>query len=922
MTPAGFDVREDSTLPAEVLRAADRAADRVAMQIRRGEAWERISYAGLAERVRALGRALAARGLAPGDRVALLSENRPEWGIAYLGALAAGATGVPLDVNLTDQEIENVLRHAEVRWALASATHVPRLLGLPLPLTVVSLDAGTPAGGPTAETLLAKGRGLAAPLPEGRPDDVASLLYTSGTTGTPKGVMLTHRNFLANGKSIADFGLADSRDNILVLLPLHHSYAFTITLLLPLLGGACTTYVQTLKGPELLRAMQETGVTILVGVPQLFAMLHRALFDEVGRKGFLVRLLFRSLLRLSDSVKGATGWNPGRLLFRQVQRKFGGKIRILACGGARMDPAIAKGFERLGFVFLEGYGLTETAPVLTFNPYARPKFGSVGLPIPGVELRLLNPDAEGVGEVAVRGPNVMPGYYRNAEATAAVLEGGWFKTGDLGYRDAESYLYLTGRSKEVIVLSSGKNVYPEEVEEHFLQSPFIKEICLMPAGGRGGAEGLMALVLPDFEYFRQHRATVSEAYIGWDMENYARTLPPYKRPTALRIVKEPFPRTRLGKIQRHLVRAQYAAVLGAAPSSAGPAAAGVAAEGALPPEDEALLSQPISRKVMEALRGASQKEGPVHLNDGIEIDLGLDSLGRLELMVALEQALGVDLPDELGAEAFTVRELLIKVREHAEGAGAAGGKAAAPPPFATPGGVRRPSWGEILAPPPAPDIVQAVEVGLGREARWVSRATRGLALAAFKGLFGYRVRGVENLPARGPLIIAANHDSYLDSFIVGSAVPPPTLLQLYYLGFEGFFRQPAVAWWARSLRVIPVDLDVHLYRALQASAHILRQGKILCIFPEGARSIDGIPQPFKRGVAILAKELDVPIVPTRIRGSFEAWPRFRSLPHRHPLEVVFGKPVTVGDLLSLGGPEGDEYDRIAARVRDRVMALD
>ena len=905
------EIRIESTLPGEVLRAAEGAGDRVAMQIRRGADWERMTYAALAEGVQALGRALVARSVAPGDRVAILSENRLEWGIACLGALAAGATAVPMDVYLTDGEVENLLRHAGVRWALASGPQAARLLALGVPPTVVSLDAEAPAGALALEALLAEGRALTMPLPERGPDEPASILYTSGTTGTPKGVMLSHRNFLANGRSILDFGLVGPSDTLLAILPLHHSYAFTITLLLPLLLGARIVYVQTLKGPELLRAMQDTGVTILAGVPQLFAMLHRGVFDEVKRQGVLVRALFGGLLRVSESLKAATGWNAGPLLFGRVHRKFGGKIRILASGGARLDPAIARDFERLGFVLLEGYGLTETAPVLTFNPYERPKFGTVGRPIPGVEIRILNPDAEGVGEVAVRGPNVMAGYYRNPEATAAVMEDGWFKTGDLGYLDADGYLVLTGRSKEVIVLSSGKNVYPEEVEEHFLQSPFIEEICLLPAGGRDGGEGLQALVLPDFDYFKQRRATVSESYIRWDIENYARLLPPHKRPTRLRIVKEPFPRTRLGKIQRHLVLAQYGAEAEAAAAAA--VGSGAPAPG-LSAEDEALLVHPVCRQVMEALAHASQKKGPIELNDGIEIDLGLDSLGRLELIVALEEALEVDLPDELGSEVFTVRELLVKVREYAEGAAAPGGGAGAR--------ARRPSWSQILAVQPSRDLLESLEHGAGREARWVTRATRGISLAALKGVCGLRVWGAENVPAAGPLIIAPNHDSYLDGFIVGTALPFSTLMQLYQLGFEEFFRHPLVAWWARRVRVIPVDLDVHLFRALQASAHVLRQGKFLCIFPEGGRSIDGTPAPFKRGVAILAKELGVPIVPARIRGSFEAWPRFRSLPRPHRMEVVFGKPVTAGELLGMGGPEVDEYDRIAARLRDVVLGLE
>ena len=225
--------------------------------------------------------------------------------------------------------------------------------------------------------------------------------------------------------------------------------------------------------------MHETGVTALVAVPQLFYLLHKGIFEQIGRRPPLVRALLRLFLRLSGALR-PTGINLGRLVFGQVHRRFGGRIRIMASGGARLDPIIARDFLALGFTLTEGYGLTETAPVVAFNPLARIVPGSVGVPLPGVEVRIVTPDAEGVGEIAIRGPNVMQGYYQHALATAEVLRDGWFLSGDLGKLTPDGYLIITGRAKEVIVLSSGKNIYPEEIEEQYLKSAYIKEICLVP----------------------------------------------------------------------------------------------------------------------------------------------------------------------------------------------------------------------------------------------------------------------------------------------------------------------------------------------------------------------------------------------------------------------------------------------------------
>jgi long-chain acyl-CoA synthetase len=880
-------------------------ADRPALQIKEATGYRRLSYTDVARQARLTAGALVRAGLAPGERVALISENRPEWAVAYFAVAAAGGTVVPLDVQLGDAEVANVLRHAGCRMAVASGKQAARLLavtrdGAPL-ARVVDLDADADDGRTLAfHAVLRNPDPAPSPLPQVDSDALASILYTSGTTGTPKGVMLSHGNFLANVESVMQFRLINAEDNLLSVLPLHHAFPFTVQLIL-LFTGAQITFPPSLKGPDLLACMHETGVTVLVAVPQLFYLLHKGIFDQIGKRPPLVRALLRLLLRLSGAVR-PSGINLGRLVFGQVHQRFGGKIRIMASGGARLDPLIARDFLALGFTLTEGYGLTETAPVVAFNPLKRVRPGSVGVPLPGVEVKIVDPDTEGVGEIAIRGPNVMRGYYQLPEATAEAMRDGWFLSGDLGYLTPDRYIVITGRAKEVIVLSSGKNIYPEEIEEQYLKSAYIKEICLVPqTSDRGGAavEGLLALVLPDLDVFRAKSLTNIAETIRWDMENVGRDLPAYKRPTGLRIVKEGFPRTRLGKIQRHLV---LQSLRGGLSEEARPA------HSESPPEAElAAQEDEVARKVLAYLRETTEKPA-VRLDDNLELDLGLDSLGRVEMLVALESLLDVKLP-EAAAELFTVREVIENLRALRTGEGA--NRATE----------RRRGWNEILAETP-PEVAALIEASSRRSATLITGFSRGVCIGVLRGIYGLKIEGLENAPSAGPFILVANHCSYFDAFILATALPYPVAQQVFYLGFELFFRNRVLAWWARGVRVIPVDMDNYLVRALQASARILRDAKILCLFPEGERSADGRVRAFRKGAGVLVRELRVPVLPARIIGAFEAWPRGQAWPRRHPIHVRFGPIVSPAELLEGDGPRGaDEAETVVLRLRERVIAL-
>lgn len=909
--------KRSGTIPEKFIEAVERYPDRIALQIKRGEGYEGYPFQRMARMVRAIASSLIKEGIEKGDRIAILSENRPEWGIAYLGILSAGATAVPLDFQLTEGEVFNLLQDSESKAVFASKAFLPPLQnvknGLPSLKAIISLDNDIP-GDPFSFKEMGQS-GEAWPSREGpklHSDDIASILYTSGTTGKPKGVMLSHGNFLANALSISSLNLISYEDNVLSLLPLHHSYPFTVTFLVPLLSGARITYLHTLKPTELLQAMQETGVTALVGVPQLFYMLHKGIFDRVKAQPKPVQGLFKILLETSGLARRHLGLNLGKTFFRKVHRGFGPSFRFLVSGGARLEPAVAEDFVKLGLTILEGYGLTETSPVISLNPIERPKLGSVGLPIPGVEVRILDPDGQGVGEIAAKGPNVMKGYYRDPEGTSEAFREGCLLTGDLGYLDRDGYLFITGRQKEVIVLSSGKNIYPEELEAHYLKSPYIKEICVLaiPDPKSERALSLQAVIVPDFDYLKAKGIANSQEALRWEMARLSHELPGYKRTKGYRIVKGPLPRTRLGKLQRHLIAESYFVP-------------GKVKEEALPEiepsgEDLEILETDVGQRIVSYLYQVSGKARPVKLDDNLELDLGIDSFGRVQLLVALEEMTGIDLPESITAEAFTVRELLLRVLESLGREIREKGPARAPAL-----GAGSTAWREVLRAGLPEDLVQMIELEPGRITKAVALSLRGLLRLIFTVLFRLKVSGVKNLPLKGPYILTPNHMSYVDAFLIAASMPEKLASQLFFLGFQEYFKRPPISKLVKMLQVIPIDADLYLYKALQASAHVLQKEKVLCVFPEGGRSFDGEVQRFKKGVALLAKELDVPVVPVLINGSFEVLPRGARWPRLHPLKVVFGEPIYIHRLTiqERGFGEADDYEAIASRLREEVLRL-
>jgi len=860
----------------KIKEMAARYPDKIAIRMKADDRYQQYTYRDLIRSIASVTRSLSESGINKGDRVGLLSENRPEWMIAYLAVVSCGAVIVPLDAQLTAKEVTVLLANSGAKAVFVSADSRQKL-PLSEPLVVISFD---PGDGIPFSRMVTSYPDAALP-PAHAANDLAALLYTSGTTGDPKGVMLSHSNLASDLASVIKLNIIVHGDNLLCLLPLHHTYPAMACMLLPLALGGQVTILNSLKGPDILACMQEAGVTAMVGVPQLFTALRNAIFDGISKKPGLVRALVKLFIALNRLLRKKTGLNVGRSLFGTVHAKFGPKFRLFASGGARLDPDVYRDMTDLGFTVIEGYGLTETSPVSTFNPFSKQKAGSIGIPIPDVEVRIVNPDEHGMGEIAIRGPNVMLGYYKKPQETAEVLRDGWFFTGDLGYCDKDSYFFITGRSKEMIVLSTGKKIFPDELEKFYKQISSIKEICLIQ-----GERGIEAAVVPDFDYLKKMNLSNSRETIAFEIEDLAKDLPPYKRITGLKIFKDPLPATRLGKLKRSQVRDMYLK-------------SGERAEKPVTVVDSDLLSTPVAKKFLACLEPFSAKKN-IAPDDNLELDLGLDSLTRVELVVSIEKSFDISLPESFGSELFTVKDAVLRLQELlASGPLKAGERV-------------RMSWAEILAQEPGAEARESIKLEFGP----IIQAIRYMVLLLLKVVMKVYGRlsatGIENLPEKGPFIIAPNHLSLADAPSIAAALSWKTSSQAFSLGATEYFGGPILSKISRIFQVIPVDMETRLYNALQLSAFVLHRGKILLVFPEGSRSRDGSIKEFKKGVGIISKELNIPIVPVAISGTYAMLPSGSLFPKPSKIMVSFGKPVH---------PGGRDYEEIVKTLYGDVVKM-
>ncbi|WP_420264276.1 AMP-binding protein [Candidatus Magnetominusculus dajiuhuensis] len=830
------------------------------------------TYADIVNKAVSIAVLLKNAGLTAGTRAAICAENSPQWCASYLAVTAAGGVSVPLDAELGEGEIRNLLLNSAATAIFTSRSTKDKVQKAieGSGVRLISFDSVefNNAWEDSAHTDIP-------PAPH-MPDDIASIIYTSGTTSSPKGVILTHGNFLSDAESVIETKLITASDNVLSVLPLHHTYPFMCTFLVPLLVGATITYPPGLKGQELTDTIRSQGVTILIAIPRLLEMFLTAIEKKITAKPRPARLAITAMNTISHSLRRTLDVNVGRHFFKAVQGQFGGQFRFISSGGARLKPDVMTRLESYGFTVVEGYGLTETSPVVTFNPLGKRRPGSAGVPLKGVQIsapRKTGNAPPHEGEILIKGPMVTRGYLNMPEETEkaffggdAATSSGWFHSGDLGYIDEDGYLFITGRSKEVIVLSSGKNVYPEDVEQAYSGIALIKEIYVY--SDAPDSDTIRAIIVPDMDYAKRMKVATVETAIKWEINNVSTGLPPYMRIKGFTLHSEPLPRTRLGKIQRFQMRAIA--------TTTAPAAA--------PPTGRQIPSDPYTDAVISIIKELMALTRAISPEENLELDLGIDSLTRLELLGALEEHFKGRLPAGFGQAIHTVKELSDGLREFYEGAGA-------DPDAATITDETHSGFKEMFSAQ-LPDAQDLNRIGLRNTVfeRMFTRAVLWTLRQGIRRFYKGQLRGLENLTAP-PYLICPNHTSYLDAFIMAGLLPWEVFSKLYFQGAEDIFRGALARVLARLGHVIPIDPNVNLEKAMAMSAYLLRQGLSLCIFPEGARSVDGTLQEFKKGVGILSKECGVPIIPARIDGAYEALPRGAFRPRPSRITLSCGKPI-------------------------------
>jgi long-chain acyl-CoA synthetase len=538
------------------LKTSRKNAGKTALQYKKDGQWLPIAYGELRADVERIACGLAALGLeAVTGKVAIVGDNRPEWAACYLAAACTGIPCVPIDKDLKQTEAFNIMFLAGAQAVISDHRHLEMILAirsqLPALSVIVSMDETGPIDGVLSFSELRRMGQERLDAGENDferrsvfPDYLLSILFTSGTMGNPKGVMLTHRNVAVNLVDARKWVDLRREDRFLSVLPIHHSYECTDGFLLALYLGATVSFAENLR--RIVENMAETRSTVMLGVPLLWHAIYKKIEAGMAEKG---RWKVKAAKKLAAFAEKVLGLNIRRLLFAQVHARFGGCLRIFISGGAAVDPDVARGFRELGITFLQGYGLTESAPIITVNRNRAFRDDSAGLPLPSVEVKIAED-----GEVLARGPNIMKGYHNNPDATRDALEDGWLHTGDLGYIDEAGFLYIQGRKKSVIVTTAGKKIYPEEVEAELLKSPYIAECLVCGRTDDAGGEAVEAIVVPEKEHpvFQRLGAEAIGKILQKEVKERCQTLASFKRVTKVTVHCGELEKTTTKKVKRYL----------------------------------------------------------------------------------------------------------------------------------------------------------------------------------------------------------------------------------------------------------------------------------------------------------------------------------------------------------------------------------
>ncbi|MBQ2906537.1 MAG: AMP-binding protein [Bacteroidales bacterium] len=771
-------------------------------------------------------------------KILICAQNSPEWCFAFYGAMRCKSIVVPLDAQSTKKEIEYVINDCRPDIVFISDDKKEMFADMNLhDARLMTKD----------DVVLSDDKNIpATDIPLGNLEDVMLINYTSGTTGNPKGVMLTYKNVMFNIDSVSkQVPIFQEDSNVMVLLPLHHILPLLGSLVAPLYMGGTLHIAEAMNAESIIKTLNAGKVSIIIGVPRLYDMLVKGIMSKINAS-FVTRLLYKiTKLIGSDAVS--------RVIFSSVHKKFGGHLKYLVSGGAALSVETATILKTLGLYVLEGYGMTETAPMISFTRPGRRKVGYAGELLPNIEAKI----AEN-GEILVKGDNVMKGYYKREEETAQIIKDGWLHTGDMGVLDKYG-LKITGRIKEIIVTSNGKNINPELLEKEFLnESKYVHEIGIFLSG-----DILHAAIRPEMTAVRQSSLDDMDALIKSEVERFNAEQPQYKRIKQYHIMSEELPKTRLGKVQRFLL--------------------------------PHLIDKPKTHTEQESLEGKSEvykmlkafvedeTKTIANENDHFEIDLSMDSLSKVSLLAYIENTFGINMNEEQMENLNTLAKLTdyIEKNEHT---------------FNT----TNITWKDILA--------TKVDVKLEKPGitQW---CTYTFTKILFSICYRFRFKGNKKLP-NSPCIIVANHRCAIDGFLITYNFSRKENKDIFFFAKEKHWRTKIAQFFARKNNIILMDINKNVRQSLQEMCAVLKKGKNIVIFPEGTRSRDNKMKKFKETFAILSKELNVPIIPVAIAGSESACYGGSIIPK-------FWKKIDIEVL----EPVMPSADQSVESLRDKVAAL-
>ena len=772
------------------------------------------------------------------DKVIIFMENRPELLYSFLGTWDKSGTCVCLDASLSGEELVYYINDSDSKYIYTSKGNLPKVQKA---LEISRKTLGIAVVDEIEDKEFDGELVINAPAPE----NVALMLYTSGTTGNPKGVMLKFDNILINVEGLDKYNMFVQEDIVLALLPMHHIFPLLGSGVIPLAKGATIVFLKEMSSQAMVDAFQKYKVTMMIGVPRLWEMLHQKIMEKINASK-----VTKGIFKLAEKIDNISF---SKKIFKKVHDNFGGNLRFFVSGGSKLDPKIARDFLTLGIKICEGYGMTETAPMISFTPLNEIMPGSAGKILPGIEVKIADD-----GEIIARGRNVMKGYYKRPEATAETIDkDGWIHTGDLG-EIKNNYLYVTGRKKEMIVLSNGKNINPIEIEQWIMgKTNLIQEIVVAEIDSV-----LTAVIYPNFQKISEEKVTNIKETLKWGViDSYNGKAPNYKKILDIRIVQEEMPKTKIGKIRRFMIP-----------------------EMLKDKDNENIVIEEPKFEEYTMLKDylVKVKKKPVTPFAHIELDLGMDSLDMVELLTYLESTFGIKASEELIIENSTVEKLAVYIKEN-RGENK----------------VEEVNWNEYLN--------KDIDVELPKS-NIVTKIGKAILWIVFKLYIRVKKEGTENITT-DPVIYAGNHQSFLDAFLFNHVVPTNVLNNVYYLAKVKHFSKGYMKTLGENSNVILVDINKNLGEVLQTLAMVLRSGKSVAIFPEGARTRDGKMLEFKKAFAILAKELNIPIVPFGIKGAFEAFPSNSKFPKSSDVEIRFFERIEPKDM---------SYEEIVEKTRDCI----